>query len=87
VADILSDVLGRRITHNKISVPEYITLLEESRGLPRVHAEFLANVEGDLGKGSEEKLIAASTDNIIKGTTTIREFFEKNKATWSKAAP
>jgi hypothetical protein len=39
-----------------------------------------------LAGGSEERLVSEQGDKIVKGKVTIKEFFEKNKATWSKAA-
>jgi len=83
VASILSEVLGRKITHNKLPGAQYKAILT-GVGLPEQYAAFLVALEEEIAVGSEEKLIAEESDKIVKGKITIREFFEKNKAIWAK---
>ena len=83
VASILSEVVGRKITHNKLSGEQQKAALIRA-GLPEKFAAFMVAIQEDVAAGLEEKLIAEESSKIVKGKTTIKEFFEKNKATWAK---
>ena len=83
IAIILSEVVGRKITHEKLSGEQRKAILTGA-GLPEQYANFLVALEEDAATGSEERMVAEESDKIVKGKMTIREFFEKNKAIWAK---
>ncbi|KDR72515.1 hypothetical protein GALMADRAFT_281286 [Galerina marginata CBS 339.88] len=83
-AKLLSTVLGREITHRKVS-------LEERRqfflhiGLPTGLADRLAKTEVEASLGHEDKLCAEfSADRKIVGKLRLKEYFEKNRDVWVK---
>ena len=77
----LSEVIGRKITHVHSTVDElkehYLRI-----GLSEPYAVFLAGLDLDISRGSEEKHWDAP--NTIHGKIRIREFFEKNKDAFQK---
>ncbi|KAK0464463.1 uncharacterized protein EV420DRAFT_1618316 [Desarmillaria tabescens] len=76
VAQILTDVLGRKITHTRISVREmkdrYIAF-----GLPEDFATLLASIDELNASGVEERIFG--TPGKVTGKRTLRDFVEANK--------
>ena len=81
IAAILSDVLGRKITHVKISQPELAERMQ-AQGLPANYANMLSSMDTLISKGSEASL--NDTVKRITGTSpmTFRDFAEANKGCW-----
>ena len=80
-AKILSDALGREITHVNLSKQQ----LQEgmvSAGLPQDYAEVLASLSSDAAHGSEERLSPAAKDITGKEPVTFRDFVARNKHVW-----
>ncbi|KAF8156986.1 hypothetical protein B0H34DRAFT_675345 [Crassisporium funariophilum] len=84
VAKLLTDVLGREITHKKISVDEAIKIYLKF-GMPQPLAEGLATLESLVAGGSEEKAFYADKDRKIVGKHTLRGYLEANRHIWAKA--
>ena len=83
IAEQLSEVLGRKITHRKVSVEErksgFMTI-----GVANWLAGMLASSEANFhATGREEKMISEKSDKAI-GKTRFIEFAEANKAAWQK---
>lgn len=79
----MSDVVGRKITHVQINRDTALSILT-SVGVEEKTAGYLVDMEVDISNGAEQKLIDANEGNVVRGKTTLKEFFEKNKAVWSK---
>ncbi|KAK2807527.1 hypothetical protein FQN50_005395 [Emmonsiellopsis sp. PD_5] len=82
VAEILSSVLGRKISHGKLSGEEFGTFLTEKAGIERVYADMLAGMDVAISKGSEERM-----NDVVERVTgekpkTFREFAEGVKGVW-----
>ena len=81
VANVLSEVLGRKITHTNVSQQELADWLT-SRGVPDHTAGMLAELDIGIKNGMENRL----NDTVLKVTgrppMTYREFAEKNKDAW-----
>lgn len=81
-ADILTEVLGKKIVHVNLSSDEVSAHHIESLGVPADYATALAMMDVAIKHGSEEKL-----DNVVLGVTgknprTFRGFAEDNKKLW-----
>lgn len=79
-------MVGCKITHVKLPADQYRSILTGVAGIPAEHAGYLILLEEGIGGGSEERLIAEHGEKVVKGKVTFREFFEKNKAAWTKAS-
>ncbi|KAK0447798.1 hypothetical protein EV421DRAFT_1706445 [Armillaria borealis] len=56
VAEILTGILGRKITHVKLTQPEMAKLFTEATGMPKEYADMLALADVQIAKGVEETL-------------------------------
>ncbi|KAK0457557.1 uncharacterized protein EV420DRAFT_1549020 [Desarmillaria tabescens] len=81
VAAIFTEVLGRKITHTRITVEElkkgYLSF-----GLPEDFATMLSSLDGENAKkggDEEEKFMSAKK---VSGKRTFRSFVEANKDSW-----
>ncbi|PBK97767.1 NAD(P)-binding protein [Armillaria gallica] len=76
VAQILTDILGRKITHTRISVGElkdrYIAF-----GLPEDFATLLSSMDELNALGVEERIFG--TPGKVTGKRTLRDFVETNR--------
>lgn len=86
MAGILSEVLGRKITHKVVSAEEmlayYVSLPE--LGWPEPVAKMIVAAEKAVDAGCEERL-AAQRDNLV-GEETFRQWAERFKSHFSRAA-
>ena len=83
MAELLSEILGRKITHRRISADEYKeTFLEE--GLEQEYAVYLVNIELEAARGVEEDVFKVDEDKKFIGKLTLRKYFEFNKDLWVK---
>ncbi|CAA7262583.1 unnamed protein product [Cyclocybe aegerita] len=81
VAALLSDVLGRKITHKHLTNEEEQALFQ-SFGVSKEHAAMLTGREARIDDGVEEAIVG--TNKTITGTRTLRQFVEDNKQMWIK---
>ncbi|KAK0243276.1 hypothetical protein EDD85DRAFT_322719 [Armillaria nabsnona] len=56
VAEILTGILGRKITHVKLTQLEMVNLFTKATGMPKEYADMLALMDVQLAKGVEETL-------------------------------
>ncbi|KAK0457596.1 uncharacterized protein EV420DRAFT_1629870 [Desarmillaria tabescens] len=75
-AAIFTEVLGRKITHTRITVEELKTKYL-SFGLPEDYATMLSSLEGEIAKGVEERIFV--DPKKVAGKRTLRSFVEANK--------
>jgi len=76
VAEFLTTVLGRKITHTPVSVEEQVARLT-SYGIAEDYARLLTAAEQIVDSGSEEKLQGAP--NVRVGVIGIKEWLTKHK--------
>lgn len=80
-AEQLSTVLGKKVTHKKITEEEY-TKLAIGFGLPESFAAALANFNHQVSTGLEERIYARK-GNVI-GKVNLLRFIELNKKALSE---
>ncbi|MEW2918409.1 ergot alkaloid biosynthesis protein [Ruegeria sp. ANG10] len=82
VAETLSNQLGRKITHHRLTVDE-LEERHQSLGLPEEYASTLAAMDGEIAGGSEDRV----TNNVFKLTcslpTSIDQFVQQNIEAWT----
>jgi len=77
----LSKVLGRKITHKRISEEEYTANLD-GFGVPHEYSLMLTSNALKIASGGEE---AFFTDKkAIIGEVKLQDYFEANKELWAK---
>lgn len=84
VAEVISEVAGRRITHANISTDEFVSRFER-RGLPKVTAQMLAAASSMVANGSEDYTTDALTRLTGRPATTFREFAQTHAHVWKRA--
>ncbi|TFK69399.1 NAD(P)-binding protein [Pluteus cervinus] len=82
VAEVFSEVLGRKITHRKVTVAELVEI-QKGYGIPNDIANMLANLDGSIAQGSEEKHLGV--ENKYIGKVHLSDWVEERKALWNKA--
>ncbi|KDR72552.1 hypothetical protein GALMADRAFT_73711 [Galerina marginata CBS 339.88] len=82
VAAILTNQLGRKITHRRISHKESRRLWE-GFGLTPEYAAMLTTMEAKISKGYEEAI--AKTNKTIIGQKRLTDYIAANKALWIKS--
>jgi len=75
-AELLTTVLGRKITHTPVTFEEQISRWT-SYGISEDYARLLATFEQGVDAGSEEKL--HENPNARVGTVRLKDWFERNK--------
>ncbi|KAJ7590707.1 hypothetical protein C8J56DRAFT_933651 [Mycena floridula] len=80
IADQMSEVLGRPITYKQVS-EEQRKLDRLALGMNPIFATVMADVEGYIAAGSEEK-IYSTADKI--GKQRFKDFCEAHKDVWAK---
>jgi len=78
LAHLLSETLGRKITHRRISKEEYIQQWK-SIGYEEL-ARGLIDGELRVAQGSEQRIFQAA--GAIQGTVSLRDYVTKNKHKW-----
>ena len=68
---ILTSVLGREITHVKLSEPDFVGMLE-STGMPKNYAEMMGKLDTAIENGAEERL----SDDVERATGKLPRRFE-----------
>jgi len=80
VAEILSEVIGTKITYNPVPIAEFEPILKTAMGANDYFTQHILSVAQDCRDG-----IFSGTNNIIEEITgqkpiSMKEFIEKNKA-------
>lgn len=82
VANILSDQLNRKITHNRLTV-DGLAARHRDHGLPDEYATTLAAMDGAIASGSEGRV----TDHVLylsgRAPTSFEDFVRQNLGAWS----
>lgn len=81
LADILSDVLGRKITHVKLTEKE-LAERHMSFGLEKTYAEMLAGLDTMVRDGQQEIQNDAVETVTGRPPKTFRAFVEQNQSVW-----
>ena len=79
---MLSGVLGRKITHRKITGPELVEIWK-GNGVPDDVANVLGTLDVAVANGVEEKV--ANAENRYVGKQRLADWIEQKKAIWNKA--
>ncbi|KAJ7253705.1 hypothetical protein B0H12DRAFT_1017419 [Mycena haematopus] len=81
IADMLTKILGRKITHVRMAQPEFRAMLVEV-GMPEDYAQMMATLDGYVAGCGEERLFHRAD---VYGKRTLGDFFEANKDVWHTA--
>ena len=81
VAALLSEVLGRKITHRRLSEDESLFIWTSVAKLSIGLAKALIKMEAEIANGAEVAVF--ENDNKIIGKKHLREFFETNRELWA----
>ena len=81
VAALLSQVLGRKITHRRLTEDESLFIWTSVAKLSVGLAKALIKMEAEIANGAEVAVF--ENDNKIVGKTLLREFFETNRELWA----
>ena len=80
VAALLSQVLGRKITHKRLTEDESLSIWTSVGGLTVGLANALIKMQAEIANGAEVAVF--EDDNKIVGKKHLREFFESNPKLW-----
>jgi hypothetical protein len=72
---MLTETLGRKITHRNLSQEEYSQIMIE-RGMPKDYVEFMSLADVYISQGVEER--AFNRADIV-GKRRLRDFIEENR--------
>ncbi|KAJ6496888.1 hypothetical protein DFH09DRAFT_1001993 [Mycena vulgaris] len=75
IAQMLSEVLGRTITHKSLSA-EDCTKVHVERGMPEMYAAFMSGKDVEISGRSEERVFQRAD---MVGKRTLRNFIEAHK--------
>ncbi|KAJ6544382.1 hypothetical protein B0H19DRAFT_957082 [Mycena capillaripes] len=75
IADMLSDALGRKITHRNVTADQFKNIMVQ-RGMPEEYAAFMSNADVLIAGGGEEKAFRQAD---FVGTKRLRDFIESHK--------
>ncbi|KDR83086.1 hypothetical protein GALMADRAFT_58248 [Galerina marginata CBS 339.88] len=81
VAAILSEVIGRKITHERVTEEQTIAAFT-GLGIPEDYSKMLTGLLVGVANGSEEAIF--TSPKAIIGKVDLREHFEANKKVWAK---
>ena len=84
MADILTNTLGRKITHVKLSKEEFASTLVAKVGIPPQLAGVLAYLDVEVSKGTEENMSDEVERVTGKRPKAMKEFIEANRSSWMK---
>ncbi|KZL66324.1 glycoside hydrolase family 2, partial [Colletotrichum tofieldiae] len=86
IAETLSEVLGRKIVHKKLSAQELVERFA-SQGMPRDYAEMMSGLDTAIKNGSENRTNSVVLALTGKQPRKFRDTAESNKGVWATAAP
>ncbi|KAJ6452426.1 hypothetical protein C8R45DRAFT_1112989 [Mycena sanguinolenta] len=75
IAEITSEVLGRKITHKNVSADEF-TAVMVARGMPEDYAAVMSFMDVRIAAGAEEQSFKKAD---FVGSRSLREFIERHK--------
>ena len=81
MANVLSEVLGRKITHTNVSQQELADWLTK-RGVPDYTSNMLAELDTGIKNGMEDRLNDVVQKVTGKAPVTYKEYAEKHKDAW-----
>ncbi|KAL8651396.1 MAG: hypothetical protein Q9226_004721, partial [Calogaya cf. arnoldii] len=82
IANILSSVLGRRITHVKCTEEQMVERYAKL-GIPESVARMLSAMEARIAQSGEESLTNVVEEVAGKMPMTFKAFAEQNKDVWT----
>ena len=77
---MLSKVLGRKITHTRMSHDEAVVFWQQF--VPTEFAEAMVQIEDAVARGDEEACFHAKFKQV--GKRRLRPYFEANREVWVK---
>ena len=83
MTELLTEILGRKITYRRLSIDEYKEIFL-GWGLEPEYADDLVTVELEAARGVEEDIFNVNEDKKIVGKHTLREYVESNRDIWVK---
>ncbi|PGG98245.1 hypothetical protein GX51_06893 [Blastomyces parvus] len=86
LAEILSSVLDRKITHVKLSEAEFAARMESTLGIPQDYAQMLAVLETNVKNGAEDRMNDDVERVTGKSPRRFRDFAEASSECWVKEA-
>ncbi|KAG8163579.1 hypothetical protein KVR01_006876 [Diaporthe batatas] len=81
-ADVLGDVIDKKIVHVNLTVDELVERHVRNSGLSEEYARVLASMDISIRNGSEERLNDVVLRETGRGPKTFREFAVENKSAW-----
>lgn len=81
IAELFSEVLGRKITHKKLSVAEFEQTFV-TFGVSLEHSRLLASMEEAVSNGIEEGLFNSPAEKKYIGKHKLSDYIRENKALW-----
>ncbi|GJC86026.1 agroclavine dehydrogenase [Colletotrichum liriopes] len=85
IAETLSEVLGRKIVHKKLSAQELVERFA-SQGIPRDVAEMMSGLDTAIRNGSENRTNSVVLALTGKQPRKFHDTAESNKGAWATAA-
>ena len=79
----MSEILGRKITHRRLSIDELKEIFLEE-GLEPEYAVCMVNIQLEAARGTEEDIFNMNENKKFVGKRTLREYLEFNKDIWVK---
>ena len=79
----MSEILGRKITHRRLSIDELKEIFLEE-GLEPEYAVCMVNIQLEAARGTEEDIFNMDENKKFVGKRTLREYLEFNKDIWVK---
>ena len=83
IAELFTEVLGRKITHKKLSVAEFEQTFV-TFGVSPEHSKLLASMEDAVSNGVEEGLFNSPAEKKYIGRHKLSDYIRENKALWIK---
>lgn len=81
VAEVMSHLLGRQITHHRLTVDD-LAERHRNNGLTTEYAATLAALDGAIAAGSEDRVTGYVLRLTGREPTSLSEFVEQNLGAW-----
>ena len=83
MVELLTEILGRKITYRRLSTNEYKKIFL-GEGFEPEYADDFVTVELEAARGVEEDIFNVDEDKKFVGKHTLREYLESNRNIWIK---
>ena len=83
MAELLTEILGRKINYRRLSIDEYKEIFL-GEGFDPEYADDLVTVELEAARGVEEDIFNTDEDKKFVGKHKLREYLESNRVIWVK---